>query len=218
MLRISFEVIGMDDQFLNYELSISGKDLLNLSGDKSKREDCLKKVVIKRIDLKQSAPPDIVIMKNILDTPFNREKESYFAPVLIESRDSWGSYIPGFGALFCYRMEPFSRVISLSRKGYAKDYHIFLENQIEQEERKEEADFDRIEILKSKLLDLMVNYASTLRSLKSGEQFVVVVRLNGEYGTSDEGLLTLKLKKSNIDAIKDQKVLKERIEVSRVLY
>lgn len=227
LLRVEFEHVGSIDRSCPvYEISASGSDMDRLRSGNLSQKNFVKKISVKKIDKKSSTPSDITIMENILNTAFERKSGSEFYISFFSRDESWGTYIPGFGALFFRRYNPNPNVYLFEGMGFGGSVNIIMDSEEKEDEEletegtthsdKAAEEEDAITALEDKIGELMATYAPTLKSLMPSEQMVVAVKLRGRLDEGKRKMLVMKLKKIYIDKYKNSSDLRNKIEVIKM--
>lgn len=239
LLKVAIQGLrSFDDGYRKFQLNTRGGDLKALRSGTQSRVGYLEKIVVSENG--RSNPRDVVIMGNILETAFDPREGRGFSPYL-DRDESWGTYLPGFGAMFFrkystadyYRLRIYTgelRKYSKELKKASEQLRNVKERLVEgteklekvaelakeAEERKGVTEEKARADLENKISDLIAAYAATLKSLKAEEQLVVAVKLSPDFESRGGGMLIFRLKKADIDKFRQPLDLRNRIEVIKL--
>jgi len=219
LLRTEFTPVGgYGKSEICYEISVSGDDLSKLRTGKMVRDKFLSNIKVETCGAGKTIPKDIVIMKNILNTAFENEINSDYSFHFVNRNDFWESYIPGYGAVFFRKYNPGLSVIKMSVDDEDNDFVVLSEGKsgesvvIGDKINKTGKSLSQLE---NELIELLVNYSQSLKSLQKGENIVVAVKMREGLIKQKERMMVIKLNTADINRYSPQE-LKKRIEVVKI--
>ena len=219
MLRVEFLSFTItDDALTQYEITAPGNLLSGLRSGKIERAKFIDRLTVRESAGKSSAPSDIVILKNILNTVFEQDFRSDFNFRIVDKESFWETYIPGYGAVFFRKYNPGAGLVKIDISGQ-DEARIVISGEGKSSISKIISDDSKTKSLpqlQDELTDLMVDYSATLKSLKPGEQVVIALKLVSGISKEKVETLVMKLKKSDIDRYRNSPELKSKIEVVKI--
>lgn len=218
MLRCSFAGYHfIDDSGRDFEIWTTGDELNRLHTGKLKRDKFIEGIEVREISGSEGLPTDIVIMNNILSTVYKDRGEGFIFRSGFGQKDSWATYIPGFGALFLHRQsvdESLMSIISYKLFGVSNELCITMND----DKRADLVEGEGIDLdeLQESICDLLVTYIPTLKSVKPGEQVVVVVKFERGLGGVNQQMLIFRVNKEVFQQYRDKEVIRNKIEVVKL--
>lgn len=213
MIKIKMESsIFNNDKDEEYEYSVSGKNLNKSRKGKLDREKLFKSINRKDALNSGKSQRDIKIMRNILNTVISPESTASMVNIF-SGNGSWETYIPGYGAIFFDDISSGLHFFADSGvwTSHGRNTIIIDDEGHHDSDSKDHAN------LEEDVSELMASYATTLKSLKKGEDLVVAIKMNDDSDEDDPGLIILKLNKSDIDKYSNSvEELQGKIKVTKI--
>lgn len=216
MIRGSCESYNpIDDRRRDFEIWTTGGELNKLLSGKLKRDKFIEGIEVRELDGSEGPPTDIEIMNTILATVFEDGERDGFLWSSFGKRDSWGTYIPGFGALFFQRQKLGWNLLSIISHNLFGSQNNFL-IALDDEQAKGDGKGVNVDELQESISDLLVTYIPTLKSVKPQEQVVVAVKFDRSFDEENHQMLILKVKKKLFQQHRDKGIIRKKIEVVKL--
>ncbi len=215
-IKVRIENLRLDEDLpLGYEIVVSGNELKSVKSGRTNREAFIKKISIEPKTETDDEPLDIQIMGKILRTVFEERKRGKYVIEYLDQSKSWASYVPGFGAVFLHKCrsgsDPF--YIAAPDKIVGRTTGIIIDSGEDESSEKARESIARV---RDEIMDVMVTYGPTLKSVKPEENVVVAVKFRRAFDREQHSALIMSAKKRLLITNGNADEIKKKIKIHRL--